>query len=377
MNLNEIREEIDAIDNQLVKLLCRRMDCSLKVAEVKRKEALPVLNSEREQQILDKIQKSGGEYGNYLYTIYQSIMESSRDFQNDVLESENKIVQDIKAARINSANYTQPRNVLCQGVEGAFSHQAAINYYPDSNINFCTSFEDVFKAVDTGDAEVGIVPVENSSAGSVLDVYDLILKYRHYIIGAVDMKIEQNLLGLKGAKLSDIKTVYSQPHALLQCDDFIKENQLVAEKYINTAAAAKMVSQKGDTSCAAIGSKQAAELYGLEIIKPSIQTKQNNITRFIVVSKKLIIQNDSDKISLVFTLPHIKGSLSNTLSRFTRHGFNLTKIESRPTGESFEYQFYLDFTGDTSDPNTLKLLASLFDEMPQFTFLGNYKEIKI
>lgn len=377
MNLKKIREEIDSIDIQLVNLLCRRMNCSINVAEVKCKESLPVLNSQREQQILEKVQKMGGNFGNYLYPIYQAIMESSRDLQSDVLESENAVIKEIEAARKDISNYTPPANVLCQGVEGAFSHEAAKCFYPNSNIDFCSSFADVFKAVDSGTAVVGVVPVENSSAGSVSDVYDLILKYRHYIIGAVNMKIEQNLLGLKGAKLSDIKTVYSQPHALAQCDEFIEKNQLIAEKYINTAAAAQMVSKKGDIACAAIGSKQAAKLYGLEIIEPSIQTNQNNITRFIAVSKRLIIQNESDKISLAFTLPHEKGSLSNTLTRFTRHGFNLTKIESRPTGEPFEYQFYLDFTGDTSDLNTIRLLASLFDEMPQFTFLGNYKEMKI
>ena len=377
MNLEKIREEIDSIDSQLVHLLCRRMDCSQSVAEFKRKESIPVLNSEREQLILQKVQKTGGDYGNYIYTIYQSIMESSRDLQNDVLVSDNTIVKEIEAARINSVNYTAPNNVLCQGVAGAFSHEAAKCYFPNSNINFCSSFEDVFKAVDCGDFEVGIVPVENSSAGSVSNVYDLILKYRHYIIGAIDMNIEQNLLGLKSAKLEDIKTVCSQPHALAQCDEFIKNNRLVAEEYINTAVAAQIVSQKGDITCAAIGSKQAAEIYDLNIIESSIQTRQNNVTRFIVISKKLVIQNDSDKISLVFTLPHTKGSLSSTLTRFTRHGFNLTKIESRPTEEPFEYQFYLDFTGDSSDPNTIKLLASLFDEMPEFKFLGNYKEIEI
>ena len=220
--------------------------------------------------------------------------------------------------------------------------------------------------------------MENSSAGSVDEVYNLILKYKLYIAGAVAMPITHNLLGVRGAKLSDIKTVYSHPQAIAQCKGFLQKNKIASCEYQNTAAASKMVAGLNDKSVGAIGSRTCAAENGLEILSPSIQEFSNNQTRFIMISKHPVIPPDSNKISVVFTLSHTAGSLQKILTRFSLHGLNLTKLESRPgKNGDFETQFYLDFLGNVSDSKTLSLISALFSELNEFFFLGNYKEISL
>ena len=271
-------------------------------------------------------------------------------------------------------------DVACYGQVGAFTHIALTSSFEKEKINpiFCSDFEEVFKAVQSNQTEFGFLPVENSSAGSVDEVYDLILKYKLYIAGAVAMPITHNLLGVKGASLSDIKTVYSHHQAIAQCEQFLKENNITPIEYKSTAAAAKLVSQKGDKSVGAIGSLACATENALAVLAPSIQAFSNNRTRFIVISKHPIIPADSNKISVVFTLSHTAGSLQKILTRFSLHGLNLTKLESRPgKNGDFETQFYLDFLGNVADPKTLSLISALFTELSDFSFLGNYKEISL
>lgn len=375
MSLDKIRVEIDEIDSKLVPLLKERMNCSLKVAEIKREQNLPVLHPAREQAIIDKVTETGGEFGSYIASVYREIMGVSREAQQAELAPFGAL-----ASRIVNAKDGIKENVAvaCQGIEGAFGSIAAKNLHSTGSVKYYTTFEDVFKAVKNDEVVYGVVPVENSNAGSVSEVYDLILKYRYYIVSAADLAVNENLLGIKGAKLEDIKSAYSHPQALSQSEDFLKANGIEGVPFSNTAMAAKFVAEKGDKTVAAVGSVLSAKLYGLDVVAKNIQTIKNNSTRFITISKQLIIPNDANKISVVFSVPHSVGALNRVLNRFCMNGLNLTKIESRAAknGE-FDYLFYLDFAGNLNDRKTIALISSLEKELPDFTFLGNYKETAI
>lgn len=372
MSLEDIRKDIDRIDKELVLLLKERMNCSLKVAEIKKTESLPIYHPAREQEILDRVNDAGGEFGRYIESVYRELMNVSREAQQAKITGIGKLAEDIKTAEEKIKSNVV---VACQGIEGAFSNIAAENLHSGSALKFYETFEDVFKALLNNEATYGVVPVENSNAGSVMEVYDLILKYRFFIVSAAELPVNENLLGVNGAALDDIKTVYSHPQALSQSDEFIKERGITPIQYTNTAMAAKLVAEKNDKSIGAIGSTLAASLYGLSVVAHDIQTVKHNCTRFITISKELIIPEDANKVSVVFSLPHTVGALQRVLNRFSMNGLNLTKIESRAARNGlFEYLFYLDFSGNLKDDNTVAFISSLKDELPDFTFLGNYKE---
>lgn len=374
MTLEEIRKEIDQIDKQLLSLFQSRMDCARQVAQVKARDHLPVLNTGREQEILDRVEQEGGEYGGAAKILFATLMDVSRALQHDALGGGDALRQLIQEAPSTLSGHTGC-SVACPGVSGSYSHRAAQTFFPEGELRFYTQFPQVFAAVASGEAEFGVVPVENSSAGSVIDVYDLILKYRFFIVGATDLPIHHYLAANPGVALEEIRTVYSHPQGLAQCSEFLHAGGYQVCEYSNTAAAAKMVAQSQNRTAAAICSKEAVERYGLSILSGDIQNVENNCTRFIVIAKHPCIPHQADKISLCFSLPHVTGSLYRTLARFALHGLNLTKIESRPIpGKSFEYLFYLDFSGNLHNPEVLSLLCSLSDELPSFSFLGNYKE---
>ncbi len=372
MSLEDIRKDIDELDRELIPLLKKRMECSLKVAEIKKAEGMPIYHPAREQEILDRVNVAGGEFGRYIKSVYRELMSVSREAQQAEITGIGKLAEYIKSA---GGTIKKKVTVACQGIEGAFSNIASENLHSESNIKFYPTFEDVFKALEKDEATYGVVPVENSNAGSVMEVYDLILKYRFYIVSAAELEVNENLLGIKGATVDDIKTVYSHPQALAQSDEFIKERGITPIQYTNTAMAARLVADKNDKTVGAIGSSLAARLYGLDIIVPNIQTVKHNSTRFITISKELIIPDDANKVSVVFSLPHTVGALQRVLDRFSMNGLNLTKIESRAARNGkFEYLFYLDFSGNLKDYNTVAFISSLEDELPDFTFLGNYRE---
>lgn len=375
MSLDNIRSEIDKIDRELIELLKKRLNCSLTVAQIKIAEGIPVLDTTREAAIIEKVTKMGGEHGNYIADVYRAIMDSSKDLQHDTMTDAGELGRIISSAEmIHPKEYTG--KVICQGAPGAFSAEAASHLFPRADREFVGSFRNVFEAVENGSANYGIVPVENSNAGSVSEVYDLLMEFRHYIVGGINLKVSQNLLGIKGASIDDITDVYSHPQGIAQSNDFIKRHGFTATEYSNTAVAARMVAQTADRSKAAIGSVAAAENYGLEVLCNDIQTNKRNSTRFVAISKKLELSDKPNKVSLVFALPHVTGSLCRIMTRFASHGLNLTKIESRmaPAG-NFHYLFYLDFTGNVRDVNTVKLICDLSQELPDFTFLGNYNEL--
>ncbi len=378
MELSEIRAEIDRIDEQLTALLCRRMDCSGKVADYKAVHHLPVLNEEREREVLRQVRALGDEYhtgyGDAAALVFSTMMDASRALQHQRLDAG----ESLRARLAGASRALIPADaarVVCQGVPGAYSHQAAGRLFPGTSPRFVPAFSDVFAAVAGGTADYGVLPVENSTAGSVNEVYDLVMKHRFSIAAAVEVPVRHCLLALSGAKRERLTAVYSKQEALAQCAEYIDANGLEARQYSNTAAAAEMVAQSGDTTIAAIASEKAAELYGLDILAKNIQTSNNNTTRFIAISRELVIPGNANKISLIFALPHVTGSLYRTLSRFAMAGLNLTKLESRPLrGSGFQYNFYLDFEGSLSHPGTVDLLCALSEEMPAFSFLGNYHE---
>ena len=373
-DLNEIRQEINEIDEKLTELFRRRMDCARDVAEYKKANDLPILNTEREREVLDRVQERGGEYGLPARLLYTDIMELSRALQHTIVGSGSEMRRQLAEAE--ELLLTKGVKVAYQGIKGANGHEAAIRLFPDAEKVSCKSFADVFRTVDEGGASFGVLPVENSTAGSVSAVYDLILKHRFYIVGALGLPIDYCLCGLRQSQLSDIERVWTHPQSISQCENYIASHGFEAVPYSNTAVAAREVAREKRLNVAAICSYKACEEYGLKILDDHIQDDNSNMTRFVVISKKLYVPADADKISLCFNLPHVSGSLYSVLCRFNSLGLNLTKIESRPiVGSKFEYLFYLDFTGNVRSESAMRLLSQLSAEMTGFSFLGNYREV--
>lgn len=365
-----VRNDIDRIDRQLLRLFIERMRCSERVAEIKRAAGIPVLNAAREQVILDRVRGEAGEYGDSAVALYSAIMSISRARQHTMLESGGELrnlERDSPRTRMEN-----PR-IICQGAPGAYSHSAALRLFPAQKPVFLPGFRDVFEAVKKGDGDYGVVPVENSDAGSVSEVYDLIIRHRMFIVGAADIPVRHCLCRARGT--GEVKKVISKQEALMQCTAYLEEHEIPGEAYSNTAAAARYIAENRPEGVGAVCSADAAQVYGLEILAEDIQNTDNNCTRFVVIAREAVLPEDADKISLCFSLPHTTGSLYRTLERFALNGLNLTKIESRPIpGRNFEYDFYLDFTGNIHDARTLALICALSGEMPRFSFLGNYKE---
>lgn len=372
-DLNEIRREIDAVDSELIELFKRRMDCAKEVGFYKKERGIPVLNRQREEEILAAVQEKGGEYGTAARLLFANIMELSRALQHRIIGSGKALRGEITGACEMPA--ADSIAVAYQGIKGANSFEAARRLFPSATLGSHETFEDVFNAVSDGSAVFGVLPVENSTAGSVSAVYDLILKHRFYIVGALDMRIEHCLAGLRQSAPEDIEFVWSHPQALSQCAHYIAAHGLTAVSKANTAIAARDTALEKRLNVAAICTPEAAKEYGLQILDTHLQDNPYNTTRFIVISKRLYIDKNANKISLCFSLPHVEGSLYNLLCRFNSLGLNLTKIESRPAqGKDFEYLFYLDFTGSVYSDSVIDLLCQLSEEMPEFSFLGNYRE---
>lgn len=377
MDLLELRNEIDKLDDELIPLLLKRMDISRQVAEYKVQNGIPVLNEQRELEILEDVASKCGEQGEVIKTVFSAIMDASRALQHKIIGGGVELRNLISNAKCEKNLTANGEPIACQGVQGAYSGEAAKALFPDSPIDFHKQFEDVFEAVNQNKARFGIIPVENSTAGSVHESYDLIMKYKFFIVGAYDLRVDHCLCAKPGVKFEDIENVYSHTQALSQCNIFLKNFDFTGITFNNTAAAAKFVSESEKNNIAAICSESAAKKYGLKIIRKGIQNVTNNTTRFIVISKELVIDEDAEKISLIFSAPHRTGSLYRVLGRFSMTGLNLTKLESRPVANGrFDYYFYVDILGSVRDEQTLDLLCALSDELPEFSFLGNYYEGK-
>lgn len=374
--LDEVRKEIDETDNELLPLLIKRMKLAEKVAEIKKKHNLPIFNPQREEEILKDVGEKAGEYSGSVKAAYSAFMDISKALQHRILGSGKELREEILKGT--ERKEKESPKVICQGTEGAYSAKAADVFFKENySRTFCKSFDEIFKAVSSGEADYGVIPVENSSAGSVHESFDLVIKHRLFIAGAVDLPVNHCLCALPGSKKETVTAVISHPQGLLQCREYTESNGFTPITAQNTAFAAQSVSQSGRTDIAAICSEDAAEKFGLEIIEKNIQSSPRNSTRFLILSKELTVSENADKISLIFSIPHTTGSLYRILGRFAACGLNLTKLESRPSKNSdFTYYFYLDFEGSAREEKTLNLLCAFYDELPEFTFLGNFPEIK-
>ena len=379
MDLTEIRQEIDGIDQELVRLFCARMNLSAQVADYKKANNLPIFVPTRERAILQKVaQMAGPEMENYTRVLYSMFFELSRSYQSKRNGEISPLYQTISQA-IEHTPKLFPQNpiVACQGVEGAYSQIACEKIFKSPLIMYFKSFDAVFNAIEQGMCQYGILPIENSTAGSVTKVYDLMIRHNFSIVRTFRLKIDHNLLANPGAALSDIKTIYSHEQAISQCSDFLHSlpgvNVVPVE---NTALASEMVAKSGSKDVAALSSRSCAELYGLQCLAASVQDKGNNRTRFICISKNLEIYPGADKTSIMMVTPHKPGALYKVLARLYTLGINVTKLESRPIPDrEFEFMFYFDLETSIYSEEYVQLMCELDELCEEFKYLGSYTEV--
>ena len=378
MELSEIREKIDAVDDQLLDLFLQRMDLSEEVAAYKNEHHLPILNKERERAILAKVTEKSGEKERYAYHLFSTLFELARSRQAELIDAPTRVGAQIKAALADMNEvFPQTGLVACQGVEGANSQVACDRLLPRGNIVYVKTFQAVVSAVESGLCKFGVLPIENSSNGSVRAVYELLQDHNLTIVRSTRLCIRHELLALPGVKMGDITEIYSHEQAIGQCSKFL--NSLNGVRVIpcdNTAAAAKMVAERGDRHVAAISSHPCAALYGLETVSGEIQDSDNNYTRFICVTKDPVIYAGASRISLIIACDNKPGALYEILSKLAALGINMTKLESCPvTGRNFEFIFFLELEASVQEPGVLALLEELERSCAGFHFLGNYAEI--
>ena len=379
MDLKELRQEIDVIDDQLVRLFAQRMDVAARIADYKKENNLPILVPAREREkLLDVAAKAGPEMADYTRVLYSMLFELSRSYQTKRTITHTPLYKKITDAIESTPKlFPQAPMVACQGVEGAYSQIACEKIFRNPLILYFKNFEAVFTAIDKGLCKYGILPIENSTAGSVKKIYDLMIRHNFSIVRTFRLKIDHNLLVNKGTKLSDIREIYSHEQALNQCSEFLQNLQGVTVIPVaNTAIAAEMVAKSGRTDVAAISSRSCCELYGLSCLEASIQDKGNNRTRFICISKNLEIYPGSDKTSIMMILPHRPGSLYRVLARLYALGINVTKLESRPIPDrEFEFMFYFDLETSIYSDEFVQLMCELDELCEDFRYLGSYTEV--
>lgn len=377
--LEQLRGDIDAIDRQIVDLMKQRMETVAQVAEYKKANNIPVLDSGRERALLSKVgQEAGEELADYIQSMYRTIMAASRSYENGKLGRGSKVYDGIKKAMEETPQlFPQRPTVACQGIEGAYSQIACDRLFKAPSILYFQSFDHVFKAVESGMCQYGILPIENSTAGSVNAVYDLMIRHNFSIVRSARLKVSHNLLAKPGTKLEDIRDIYSHEQAISQCAGFLVGLKNVAVHVVeNTAVAARMVAQSERSDVAALSSRLCAEQYDLEIVRDNVQDQDNNYTRFICISKKPEIYPGADRTSLMMTLPHKPGTLYNVLAKFYALNINLQKLESRPLpSREFEFMFYFDVEASVYAPEMEKLFRDLEAESEQLRYLGTYHEV--
>lgn len=373
--LDEYRKEIDDIDKELTKLFEKRMDVVLKVARYKQENNLNVLQKGREDDVLNKAvaNLTNKDYSDAVVKFLNATMEISRELQKKTI---NKSTKENKY-KVTRTAINKKSKVAFPGVEGAFTEEALIKFFGDDATRFAyDDFEDVFKAVQDGKVDYGIIPIENSSTGAIVDTYDLLRKYGFYIVAEECIKIEQHLVGIKGAVTEEIDEVYSHPQGIEQSSEFLKKySHWKLIPFHNTAISAKLIKDLGDSSKAAIASKRAAEIYGLSIIEESINNQKDNSTRFIVICPRLEVEEEANKVSVMFSLEDKAGTLYRLLRYFAENNINMIKIESRPMKDSsWKYLLYVDFEGDIESKEVQNALSLIEQNSEYFKLLGAYKK---
>ncbi len=380
MELSDMRQEIDEIDRELVALFVRRMNVSADVAAYKKDVGMPVTDASRERALLDKVSDlAGKEFEEYTRTLYATVMELSRSYQHKKMGNGACLYDEIVAALDATPKLFPNRaTVACQGVEGAYSQIAAERLFAAPNILFFSDWEKVFSAIEAGLCRYGVIPIENSTAGSVKKVYDLMISRNFKIVRTVRVKIDHNLLVNKGTKPTDIREIVSHEQAIDQCAAYLASvfpNAKIT-RVENTARAAQMVAESGRRDIASISSRACAARYGLDVLDACVQDNGNNHTRFICITNASEIYPGADRTTLMLVAQHRPGSLYRILARFNALGINLLKLESRPIPDrDFEFMFYFDLEVPVYSPKLAQLLSELESECDEFTYLGSYSEI--
>ena len=374
MDLVELRQQIDEIDSGIVELYEQRMDVSRRVAEYKISTGKKVFDRQRETEKLAKVKAmTHNEFNSRgIGELFEQIMSMSRKLQYRLL-AENGSSGKLSFIGVDELD-TKKARVVFQGAEGSYSQAAMIRYFGEEIHSFhVDSFRDAMSAIDEGSADFAVLPIENSTAGIVSEIYDLLQEYENYIVGEQIIRVEHCLLGVPGAEIDRIRTVYSHPQSLMQSARFLGNHDWQQISMQNNAFAAKKVAEDGDASQAAIAGEQAAEVYGLQILQRGVNDCGGNSTRFIIVTNQKIFRKDASKISICFEVPHESGSLYHMLSHFIYNNLNMTKIESRPIEDrAWEYRFFIDFEGNLADSAVKNALRGLRDEARNMKILGNY-----
>ena len=372
--MSELRGQLDEIDAQIVELFERRMEICGQVAEYKIETGKKVFDRQREAQKLAKVRAlTHNEFnGQGIVELFEQIMSMSRKLQYRLL-AERGSVGRLPFIGVDELD-TRRARVVFQGAEGAYSQAAMLQYFGEQIQSFhVDSFRDAMSAIDEGSADFAVLPIENSTAGIVNEIFDLLQEYENYIVGEQILRIEHCLLGVPGAKVSDIRTVYSHPQSLMQSARFLQDHSWQQISMQNNAFAAKKVAEEGDITQAALAGEHAARVYGLEILQRGVNDFGINSTRFIIVTNQKVFRKDARKVSICFEVPHESGSLYHMLSHIIYNNLNMTRIESRPIeGRAWEYRFFIDFEGNLADSAVKNALRGLRDEARNMKILGNY-----
>ena len=375
MELKDYRDQIDQIDDEIVRLFQQRMDVAAQIAAYKKEHDLPIMQASREREKLaDLSGKTREELQSYLRVLYSLLFELSRTYQ--ARGSRTELYERIADAIENTPKlFPRSASVACQGVEGAYSQLACERLFAAPNIQYFRSFEGVFSAIEAGFCRYGILPVENSTAGSVKRVYDLMVSHNFSIVRSVRLKVDHCLLAKPGS--TEIHEVYSHEQAISQCSDFLKTlGDIKITRCENTAVAAQTVAASERKDVAALSSRFCAELYGLDILRSGVQDVGNNHTRFICISKQPEIYPGADRTTLMLVLPHKPGSLYKVLARLYALGINLLKLESRPLPDrDFEFLFYLDLETSVYSDEFVQLMCDIGSFCEEFKYLGSYSEV--
>ncbi len=372
-DLSVTREEIDKVDKQIVELIEKRMDLALQVAEYKMSTGKPIYDRQRELEKLDKLGHMASTEFNAksVQELFLQIMSVSRRYQYRVIGDQDHVIEKM-FTKIAHLNITDKTMVVYAGVPGAFAETAMIGYFGEKiNGSNVKDFHEVAQSVAEGKADYGVLPIENSTAGFVNGIYDLLDRFSLSIVGEQKVCVNQCLLGIPGTELSDVKTVFSHPQGLMQSKEYLEQTDWKQVSMANTALSAKKVHDDMDKTQVAIASQRAAQIYGLSVLNPKLNVSDNNTTRFVIVSKKREYEEKANKVSISFSLPHTCGTLYNILAHFIFNNVNMTSIESIPlSGKQWEYCFFVDFEGNLGDVDVVNALKGIMAETENFRILG-------
>jgi len=380
MDLLDYRKQIDKIDDELLRLYIERMSISRQIAHYKKEHGHAILDASREREKLNKISgKTNEDIRSGAYILFSTLLEISRSYQGSILIEESRLSKMITGALAQTERAFPHRAIVaCQGMEGAYSQIACDRLFAEPNILYFTSFDGVFSAIRDGLCQYGVLPLENSTAGSVNMIYDLMMKYDFKIVRSVRLKIDHHLLAKAEVNKSNVREIFSHEQALQQCSEYLKEfgNNVKITAVANTAEAARMVAESDRDDIAALASRSCRDIYGLKCLDSSVQDKGNNYTRFICISKELEIYPGADRTSVMLTTAHKPGSLYRVLGRIHTLGVNLVKLESRPIPDrDFEFMFYFDLETSIYSQNFNQLICELENICEEFHYLGSYTEI--